>query len=262
MNLYLAGCSTIEDIMDVYLAGLGSETNRANSRNDFDDKIFVLESFHYLKDWMLPYIKEKWNFLLDSGAFTFMNNLKNSKDIDWDNYVEKYAKCINDNDIDLFFELDIDVLVGIEEVERLRNKLEKLTNKKCIPVWHKSRGLDYWKQMCKDYEYVAIGGIAIGTIKRSQYDIFVPLLKIAKESNCKVHGLGFSSVEGMKKYKFYSTDSTTWSVGNRAGFLFQFKGDKMYRIEKPKGTRLNGTEAAIHNFKEWIKFQKYAKRNL
>lgn len=255
------------DVMNVYLAGC------PNGRRDYmnsvehskikdEHKVFVLESFYYITDWMIPYIKNEWEFLLDSGAFTFMNSKGSSDGVDWDEYVSKYANFINENDIKLFFELDIDSIVGLKEVERLRKKLEIATKKKCIPVWHKSRGLAYWKKMTKKYNYVAIGGIVTKEIKRKEYDVFIPLLQIAKDNNCKVHGLGFTNSIGMQKYKFDSVDSTAWVYGNRGGFLYKFNGRSLDKIQKPPGTRLNAKETAIHNFKEWVKFQKYAKNNL
>lgn len=87
------------------------------------------------------------------------------------------------------------------------------------------------------------------------------LLKIAKENNCKVHGLGFTNLEGLKKYKFYSVDSTAWLYGNRGGFLYLFNGHSMDKIQ-PNGMRLKGRKAAIHNFSEWLKFSNYAENNL
>ena len=59
-------------------------------------------------------------------------NGKNTNNVDWDEYIESYAEFINNHNIKLFMELDIDSVVGIKEVERLRNKLERLTNKQCI----------------------------------------------------------------------------------------------------------------------------------
>lgn len=249
--------------MNLFLAGHSAEKNRVNTDKEvYKDKIYILESFYYIQDWMLPYIKNHWHFLLDSGAFTFMNNVKKNNNVNWDEYLERYAKFINDYNIDLFFELDIDSIVGIKEVERLRHKLERLTNKKSIPVWHKSRGLEYWKKMVKDYDYVAIGGIVTKEIKPKHYPIFNNLLKIAKENNCKVHGLGFTRTSELHKYPFYSVDSTAWIYGNRSGFLYRFTGNNIEKIDKPEGTRLKGKQVAIHNFKEWVKYQKYAKEHL
>jgi hypothetical protein len=247
--------------MNLYLAGLKSDKNRAGIDGNFKRNIYVLESFYYMEDWMHLYIKNHWNFLLDSGAFTFMNSQKNAN-INWDNYVNEYADFINKLDIKLFFELDIDAIVGIKEVERLRTKLEHLTGKKCIPVWHKSRGLDYYKQMCINYDYIAIGGLVTKEIKTKEYPIFTELLKIAKANNCKVHALGFTSLKDLKKYKFHSVDSTAWLYGNIGGFVFKFNGAGFNKYTVQKGKRINGKKVAINNFNEWVKFQKYAKQNL
>ena len=236
--------------MKIFLAGSGDVSIKANF---FD--FYRLESFFYITKKDKDLIHKYKDFLLDSGAFTFMNNSKSRTD--WDEYVERYADFINRHDIKHFFELDIDVLVGINEVERLRAKLEKLTNKKSIPVWHKFRGKDYWLQMVKDYDYVAIGGIATREIKPSEYKYFTWLLNEAKKENCKVHGLGFTSLVGLTKYPFYSVDSTSWLSGNRFGAIYYFDGKTMQKQNKQKGQRVKSAEAARNNFYEWVKFSKY-----
>jgi len=162
----------------------------------------------------------------------------------------------------LFFEFDIDSIVGLQEVERLRHLLESIVGRQCIPVWHKSRGLKYWEQMCKDYKYVSIGGIVTQEIKRSEYDVFYPLLRIAKQNNTKVHGLGFTNLRGMEKYKFDSVDSTSWLSGNKFGAIYFFDGRTMQKRNKPVGTRVKTSEVIIHNFTEWFKFSQYAEQNL
>jgi hypothetical protein len=292
MIVYLAGGITgnlikeWQNFMKLYLASLGGELgNGGRLKKHYNDDmklfiagndgfrkerfdlflkdLYILESYHYIikQKWMFPLLKEFKGFLLDSGAFTFMTSLK-GKSIDWNAYVINYGNFIKLHDIKHFFELDIDPIVGLKEVERLRELLEKTAQRKCIPVWHKSRGLDYWKQMCKDYDYIAIGGIVTQEIKRSEYDVFYPLLKIAKENNCKVHGLGFTNLKGMVKYKFYSVDSTSWLSGNKFGAVYLFDGETMQKQNKQIGQRVKTNKTAIHNFTEWVKFSKYAEQNL
>lgn len=246
--------------MQLYLAGIWGGNKQDEIRCKKKLKPRILESFYYISDEtkaMIPYYKD---FLLDSGAFTFMQNTKTK--INWNEYVERYAMFIKENNIKHFFELDIDNIVGIKEVERLRKKLEHLTGKKCIPVWHKSRGLEYWKTMCKEYDYIAIGGIVTKEIKATEYDIFIPLLKIAKENNCKVHGLGFTRIPLLKKYHFYSVDSTAWTAGNRFGHIYKFQNGEMLKIDKPKGTRVKSQITAVNNFTEWVKFSEWAEKHL
>lgn len=225
----------------------------------------ILESYYYCRNnafipALIPHIK---SFLLDSGAFTFMQG---KAAVNWDSYVEEYAAYICKYNIDLFFELDIDAIVGLKEVERLRAKLEKLTGKKPIPVWHISRGKDYFVKMCKEYPYVAIGGIVTQEVPRAVYEKAFPwFIKTAHDNGAKIHGLGYTSIGGLHKYHFDSVDSTAWLYGNRGGYLYKFnpRTGMMDKYEAPqKGMRLKSTEAAMHNFLEWIKFQEYAEKHL
>lgn len=124
--------------MKIYLAG-------SYSRKPFFKEIevkYLLESYQYIKSGVPDYITNMDNFLLDSGAFTFMSKKSKGNKINWENYIKEYAKFILKNKVKLFFELDIDVIVGIEEVRRLRAMLEDYTGMKCIPVWHRDRGLE------------------------------------------------------------------------------------------------------------------------
>lgn len=227
---------------------------------DVEKSKYILESYYYIKDWQIPFI-HKWEaFLLDSGAFTFMSN--KNQNINWDKYVEEYASFINRHDIKYFFELDIDVIVGIKEVERLRDKLEKLTNKKCIPVWHKSRGKEYWLRMCDNYSYVAIGGIVTGEIKSNEYHFLNWFIDEAHKKKTKVHGLGFTSMQYLEKVKFDSVDSTNWKSGARFGQLHIFKNNKIKSISFKDKRVKNGKKIDAFNFLEWVKFQKYALNNL
>jgi hypothetical protein len=240
--------------MKIYLAGLTSL-----DKDLIKESKYKLESFFYIKDNMNDFLDE--NFLLDSGAFTFISSKKN-KVIDWDSYIDKYIDFINSKNIKYFFELDIDSIVGLDKVKKITNYIESKTNKQCIPVWHKSRGLDYWKGLTKDYEYISIGGIVSKEISKKEFAYLPKLINIAKEQNTRVHGLGFTWVDYLKYIKFDTVDSTYWSYGNRFGFLFQFNNGKMNEIDRPENTRLKSQMSMKYNYFEWIKFQRYAEKNL
>lgn len=218
-----------------------------------------LESFIYINGEEKNISKYN-NFLLDSGAFTYMN--KNKNNINWDEYIVKYSEFINNWNVKYFFELDIDNIVGLSNVKKLTKKLETLTQKQCIPVWHKNRGIDYWNGIVKDYKYVAVGGIVTKEIKRDHYDLFNNLIQKATINNCKVHGLGFTNISGLHKYKFYSVDSTSWLAGNKYGSIYIFKNNKMTIQKAPNGKRVLYKKVVNHNFNEWVKFSKYAEEYL
>lgn len=244
MKLCLAGTSGVYESTRPYLK----------------DVPYLLESFFYFCNFQKPLIKTADLFLLDSGAFTFMNGA-NGK-VNWDDYISKYIAFINENDIEHYFELDIDAIVGYEEVKRMRARIESETGKKSIPVWHKSRGIDEFKRLVKDYDYIAIGGFAIKHIKQNEYPIIRKMVQYAYESGTKVHGLGFTPKE-VTKYKFYSVDSTTWLSCRRFGSLFKYDDGQM-RMVTPKnhGTRKDRQrEIEVLTLKEWIKYQKYLNRS-
>ncbi len=222
---------------------------------------YILESYIYVNDdteRLLPYFGD---FLLDSGAFSFMQGTKTA--IDWNEYVDRYAEFIVRNKVEKFFEVDIDVVVGYDEVKRLRKRLEDAVGRRCIPVWHKMRGIDEFKRMCDEYEYSSIGGIVSGEIKKDQYKAFPYLIAEAHKRGSKIHGLGFTNLDWLPHCHFDSVDSTAWTSGNRFGFLYQFTGNGMRKIPIPKDKRMaKPREVALINYTEWIKFQKYAERNL
>lgn len=244
--------------MRLFLAGVTTFIDNCLTFEDLKDT-YCLESFYYANkntEKMIPLLK---GFLLDSGAFTFFS--AKNKNIIWEEYVDRYADFINRNKVNHFFELDIDKLVGYDNVLKLRKRLEDKTGKQCIPVWHKSRGKEQFLQMCEEYRYVAIGGIVSKEINPNQYPIFTYLINEAHKKGAKIHGLGFTNLKGLEKYHFDSVDSTAWTTGNRFGGVYQFDGKTLIKHAKPKGCRMvHYTKVASHNFEQWIKFQKYAER--
>ena len=244
--------------MKVFLAA-------TSSREAMGDELleipYLLESFYSLQNekTLKRIIKHnKENFLLDSGAFTFMSGTGKA---DFDEYLTKYIDFINKYDIKYFFELDVDSVVGYEKVKEYRKRLEKETGKKCIPVWHKSRGKDEFLKMCDEYDYVAIGGIVTKEITKDQYPFFTWFLNEAHKRGCKVHGLGFTATKELHKYHFDTVDSTNWLSGGRFGQLHTFNG-RYIESKSYKNKRAVYKAIDSHNLKEWVKFQRYAEKKL
>ncbi len=224
----------------------------------------LLESYYYARKntvikKLLPYLG---GILLDSGAYTFMQG---AETVDWDKYVDAYADWIIEHGVELFFELDIDSVVGLKEVERLRKRLEARAGRQSIPVWHISRGKDYYLAMCRDYKYVAFGGLQTDGVPRNKIEKAFPwFIDTAHKYGAKIHGLGYTNIEGLHRYHFDSVDSTAWLYGNRGGYLYKFnpRNGTMDKQDVPPGHRLKAQAAAEWNFNEWLKFQQYAMKHL
>tara|TARA_R110002167_G_scaffold404_4_gene1848 strand:+ start:280 stop:1026 length:747 start_codon:yes stop_codon:yes gene_type:complete len=248
--------------MIVYLAAYKSlEGHRNKPTKDID----LLSSFWEHKNGRYGDYVLQEKHILDSGAFSAINDKKGKyKNFDWDAYVDKYIAFIKKTKQKLFFELDIDCVVGLKKVEYYRKLMEDKIGIAPIICWHQNRGIDYYIKSCEDYNYVAVGttrASPTGKKIRSNLAVLKQFIDIAHENKTKIHGLGFTSIPWLSKLKFDSVDSTAWQQV-RYGGICEFKNGmiKNYRL---KNYRLkNIYDAHIHNFDQWVEFQKYAKYNL
>lgn len=171
---------------------------------------YNLMSFFYIRQRMqlATFIRDNTDeILIDSGAHSFQKGKK----VDWLEYTKKYAEFIKEFDrpnVIGYFEMDVDNIIGYDKVLELRKLLEQVSNK-IIPVWHKNRGIEEYKKMCKDYagKVVAITGFKNEDIQDHQYLMF---LKYAKKYNCKVHCLGMTRKKVLDKVPFDYVDSSSW----------------------------------------------------
>jgi len=246
--------------MNMYLAGQDPSPFERQQIVRKELRPLILESFMQVNAksvQMLPYYE---SYLLDSGAFSMLAGT--AKKTDLKQYVDGFADYINLYKVKLYFELDIDPFIGYDEVKRIRKYLFDKTRVRPIPVWHKSRGIADFKQMCREYEYVALGGYVIKEFSRNEVKYFPQFIKYAHEQGAKIHGLGFTSLKMLPVCHFDSVDSTAWLSGVQFGYIYKFNGKTMTKINRPEGKRLNYKKAAVNNFVEWVKFQKYAKSHL
>ena len=219
----------------------------------------MLESFFYIQPWQVDWIKTRPSnkFLLDSGAFTFMNSKKKVVS-DLDDYVQKYIQFIKSNNVKQFFEMDVDAVRPLSTVEKYRDKIEQETGRQTIPVWHKSRGITYFEDMCKDYPYVAIGGIVTKEIPKAKFAVFHKLIQIAHHHGAKIHGLGIGSPTTIKKYAFDSVDSSSWnSCAFGGGHVYLFRNGSIEKVPFNSTKKYDRHKVVRHNFSEWVKFSQY-----
>lgn len=232
-------------------------------KNSWFKDLYVLESYEYIKNMRnFAHLKSLVKgIIIDSGAYTFQQN---KKSIDWEKYAIEYGEFIKTHNIKYFFELDIDNVVGYDEVKRLRNIIETIAGRRSIPVWHINRGKEEFIEMCKAYDYVAIGGLVGKSGDRNKILYYLRwFVDTAHQYNAKIHGLGFTINEGIKNIPFDSVDSTTWLNGGKYGVLFVFDNGKLNRINsvnnglKTKQLK-NYQKTNLENLHTWYRLQKYA----
>lgn len=224
---------------------------------------YILESFLELKTdtekvaEMMEWYLSSEMFMLDSGAYTYMCNPK--KEIDIDDYINRYINFINKWDIKYFFEMDIDNLLGYDKVLEIRKRIEQGTGKKVIPVWHKSRGKDEFIKMCDEYDFVAIGGIASREIKPSEYPMLYELCEIAHSKGCLIHGLGYLKLQqiNVDNCPFDTVDGSSWQGqirGNRFYIEYVDGNPHLHRVKDEP--RRHWRPLSQECFKVWTEYAK------
>ncbi len=215
-----------------------------------------LMSYYYVKGnpELAAYIRDHSELvMIDSGAHSFQRGKK----VDWVEYTKEYAEFIKWFDrpnVVGYFEMDVDGVIGYDNVLKLRKILESASDK-IIPVWHDTRGVAEYKKMCKDYsgKIIAFSGIR-GEIKDHQYLMFV---KYAKEQGCKVHCLGMTRKKILDVVPFDYTDSSSWK---QSGIFGKIDGrnkkvtrefSKVKREVVFKQNYLEGMKMQQHYYQKW-----------
>ena len=247
--------------MRVYLAMTQMYGFKPEELADVD----ILASYYYIRN--CKPLAEGWrgarDFLCDSGLFTFVNT---GVRVDLESYADEYADWVRDNNVREYLELDVDEIKGVGWTRKLRDRIEKRVGWQSIPVFHVVRGKEAYLQDCRDYNRVAVGFMLSEGLPNNLTEKYVPwFIDKAHEHDCRIHGLGFTKTSLLPKYAFDSVDSSTFSAGGRFGSYQYFDPvrKQIKQIARKAGTRMPSANAlTIHNFHEWVKYQKYARHNI
>lgn len=85
------------------------------------------------------------------------------------------------------------------------------------------------------------------------------MVDYAYNHGVKVHGLGFTKTKDLQQYNFYSVDSSSWTkAAGRGRQVYYFKEGCMqnHKVEQ-NGKKVDFDKLISHNFREWVKYQKY-----
>lgn len=247
--------------MRIYLSAVfDSVVCRQENVEELLKDTHILHSFAYMNPKYVPFYTMCKSFLMDSGAFTVMNSKKGKNSFEPMDFTKKYAKHIKENNVQNFLELDIDGVYGFEVYRDCLHCLQDITGRDPIPVFHKWRGVDYYKELVKKYDYIAIGDVSIGAGSRELYKYFPWFLQEAHKNNCRVHGLAFTSLPDLQFMPFDSVDSSSWKSGPRFARPALFNGHNIsnYDARRTEEKELCHNEKVfLHDFIEWKKLAVY-----
>ena len=197
--------------MKIYLAGTGGHEELVRRF----EVPYILESFLSVKPWQIEYGRTCRGFLIDSGAFSFLRGKREA--IDFTRHVDEYSDWLIEHEIELFVEMDVDILIGHDAVLKLTDRLEQRVGRQSIPVWHVNRGKDEFMRLCRDYPYIGCGGVVSGEMRKHKDKIVQWFVATAHKNGTQVHGFGFTDVTRLRDINWDSVDSTTWHNAARWG---------------------------------------------
>lgn len=196
----------------------------------------ILVSYFYLKKYLqTASIQElgedlgRFDFVfLDSGGFTFIDAIRQGKDlgIDIKKYTEQYYE-----DLPRIGHL----FAGCAEVDVIDLGQEYMETKKGValeqgvpivpvvqgePIEH-YEAMGWWDQ----YPYVAIGSALIGDPRYVGY--VNQLYELGRERGIVFHGLGATGAQTILRSRYYSVDSTSWTGGSRFGTTMLFQNGRI-----------------------------------
>ena len=190
--------------MKLYFAGW--EAAKSILMKGYDRCKNVLTSYHYNKKkahYDLWHTQGKRTFV-DSGAFSAWSQ---KKDIPIDQYC-KFIHSIKDK-VEVFAVLDA---IGDATKTMENQKAIESNDLKPLPCFHYGEPWRFLDWYAERYQYVALGGMVpisspqlIGWLD----DVF------HRHPKTKFHGFGMTSVVLMRRYPWYSVDSSSWLSGGK-----------------------------------------------
>ena len=178
------------------------------------------------------------NIILDSGAFSAYTR---KKEVNLKEYIE-FIK-LNKDKITHYISLDV---IGDEKATWENQRIMESEGLTPLPIFHRHDSMESLER-CMEYDYFCIGGVAGEPSDLVRVPFFNKCFKrICGENGGKptrkIHGLGMTSFPFMRKYPFYSVDSTTWIMNSACGLIFVPRLKNGVRDYTQKPIKLNVSE--------------------
>lgn len=211
--------------MRVYLAGMVGGYKERERIFQRTHKRFLLPFYVQERHGMMTRLEiarenhmalNKVELFLDSGAFSAW---KQGTPIDINAYID-FVKT-HEKNIALYAVLDV---IGDAKGTLKNQKIMEEAGLNPLPTFHFGEDFKYLHYYIDHgYEYIALGGLASMGAKSQMFDFLDQCFDIICDDDgipkVKVHGFAVTSLKAMKRYPWYSVDSTTWLMTARMGSM-------------------------------------------
>jgi hypothetical protein len=215
-----------------------------------DATVRILVSYYYYKKRDLAEVAgwtdRPFRFFADSGAYSAFTLRGSSGPIK----VADYAAWLTQWRPLLSVMANLDVIGDPKGTARNQLALEG-RGFPVVPVWHGSSPWSELEALCRDYDYVAVGGTAsLHGRSKQMLEFSAKAALIARDHGAVLHGFGRSGTE-LAQIPFYSVDASSWMRGAQFGHLQLFDGGKIRAVgipdaaKEPRLLRKHGINPAL-----------------
>jgi hypothetical protein len=152
------------------------------------------------------------NIFMDSGAFSALNKKQKINLTEYMDFLKRNMKYFS-----AYVVLDV---IGDAVATWKNQEIMEKEGLSPLPVYH-FRDNPKYLDRCLEYDYFCLGGIAGTPTNNVRIPFFNDCFdKICNEEGIpqnKVHGLGMTSFSLIRRYPFYSVDSTSWLMNGAMG---------------------------------------------
>ncbi|CAB4153596.1 hypothetical protein UFOVP625_9 [uncultured Caudovirales phage] len=186
----------------------------------------ILISYHYFKtadlDKMVANMQTKPLIFGDCGAFSAHTQGVDINIKDYAAWLKRWQHLIN-------VYVNLDVIRNPEATEKNQRILER-TGLQPIPVFHTGTDFKYLDKLCKEYPYIALGGM-VGAEATTTMRWAATCMKRSEEHGTAFHGFGQTRAKVIESLPWYSVDSSSWGMGHRYGLVPVWTGRQFEKVK-------------------------------
>jgi hypothetical protein len=227
----------------------------------------------------LPLYMRQYDFcekiIIDSGAYSMWAV---GRSVDIDEYIRFCKKLMEFPRGDRFIFVNLDVIPGKKEVmptkeERIKSAEQSWENMmymfsrgvRCLPVFHQHEPMEFLDRISEVCDYVGISPSNDRWMTNKLKKAWLDSIYMHIRTRIKTHGFGVTSGEILKRYPFYSADSTSWIDPKKYGHSLT-TNLKARGLKRKAGQGIEGKHGKImlwelHNeVKRWLELEKQITR--
>lgn len=195
--------------------------------------------------------------MCDSGAHSyFERNVRNKTGIydrhlwNWEafkepaffQFLEDYISFLKENKSLINTAVTLDAIYDPEVSYGIYCYMKYAHGLDVIPVYHFAEDIKWFKLYMEHTDYIGISGLGQGIPKKDYFSWVNQVFELICDKHTrlpkwKIHGFALTSIELIKKYPFFSIDSSSWVQFSRFGKIIvpQLNNDKYDYTKKPLG---------------------------